>query len=451
MLDEPPIDLPTACSDADLQIAIADLDPSTKRQAKERGAPLAARPAKSAVVETYAVEIASPTLRRLWNEPDHSEAAEKLYRLREGLGPLLEPVPHNDSDVLVTVLYKGDKDTRSVIMSGGPTDFEGRLTRFGRTHLWFLSAKVPKISRFAYTFEEEVFSVDEGVENVVRVVDLTDELNPELTSNGLSMLVLPLAPPLPLIEKRSRELPIYEIDSRILNERRRYALYTPPGGGDRELGMAVFFDGEAFASGWPAHEVGPFVDMPAVLDHLISGGKIPPIVAAFVHVEDRRDADLTGDPRYADFIGLELLPSLRCEHARITDRAERTIVAGSSLGGVCAVTCAMRHSAVIGNVLSVSGSFWLESSRKLFLHPFFGEGLIQTAIMASPRLPIRFYLDVGSFEGQSCLVVPNRHVRDILLAKGYRVTYSETPGNHDYMRWHTSMSEGLIELTNDWD
>ena len=38
--------------------------------------------------------------------------------------------------------------------------------------------------------------------------------------------------------------------------------------------------------------------------------------------------------------------------------ADRTVLAGSSYGGLAATTVAMRHPEVFGNVLSMSGSFW---------------------------------------------------------------------------------------------
>jgi len=427
-----------------------DLDPDLRLSAPVHAKAAAARPAKSTFVEVHPVEFSSPTLKSIWEQPNHHEAADRLYRSRIGIGPIVEPIDGEDSQVLVTILYQGDKDTRSIILSGGPADWEWPMSRFGRTHLWFLSASVPKASRFAYTFNEEVFSWVNGREGIVLVVDLIDESNPHLASNGCSVLALPWAPPLPSTAKGRAGLPVFEIESHVLGEHRLYSLYSPPPASGPNAGVVVFFDGEAFATGWPQHEVGPFVDMPAILDQLIAAGKIPPIFAAFVHVGDRRYEDLTGSTEYADFVALELLPSIQNANALASSDAAKTIVAGSSLGGVCAAACALRHSDIIGNVLSISGSFWLGINRRTSMDPFFGECLIQTALLQSPLLPIRFYLEVGTYEGQAFMVLPNRAVRDILLAKGYCVTYRELPGNHDYMRWQISMCAGLIDLTSDW-
>ncbi len=43
-------------------------------------------------------------------------------------------------------------------------------------------------------------------------------------------------------------------------------------------------------------------------------------------------------------------------------------------------------------------------------------------------------------------VAQNRHMRDVLLAKGYRVSYHEYTGGHDYVSWRGSLADGLIDL-----
>jgi enterochelin esterase-like enzyme len=47
----------------------------------------------------------------------------------------------------------------------------------------------------------------------------------------------------------------------------------------------------------------------------------------------------------------------------------------------------------------------------------------------SPRVSIKFYMEVGRFDS---LLDTNRELRDILLLKGYPVTYREFEGGHDY-------------------
>ena len=69
----------------------------------------------------------------------------------------------------------------------------------------------------------------------------------------------------------------------------------------------------------------------------------------------------------------------------------------------------------------------------------------------SPKLPVRFYLDAGSLEldrdqNGSSILVTNRHLRDVLRAKGYEVFYQEFQGAHDYLSWRGTIADGLILL-----
>jgi hypothetical protein len=76
-------------------------------------------------------------------------------------------------------------------------------------------------------------------------------------------------------------------------------------------------------------------------------------------------------------------------------------------------------------------------------------GWLTRQFAAMRRLPLRFYLDVGRFEGGPVfsLLRENRYLRDVLVARGYPVTYSEFTGGHDYLHWRSTLPDGLIALT----
>jgi enterochelin esterase family protein len=64
---------------------------------------------------------------------------------------------------------------------------------------------------------------------------------------------------------------------------------------------------------------------------------------------------------------------------------------------------------------------------------------------------LRFYVDAGSFEADMngagfSILEPSRHMRDLLLAKGYEVHYHEFVGGHDYLSWRGTLADGLIAL-----
>jgi enterochelin esterase-like enzyme len=72
-------------------------------------------------------------------------------------------------------------------------------------------------------------------------------------------------------------------------------------------------------------------------------------------------------------------------------------------------------------------------------------------VIASPKLKLKFYLDAGTFEydvlgtGGSILET-SRHMRDVLLAKGYQVHYQQFVGGHDYLSWRGTFADGLMNL-----
>jgi enterochelin esterase family protein len=141
---------------------------------------------------------------------------------------------------------------------------------------------------------------------------------------------------------------------------------------------------------------------------------------------------------FTDFVASELVPWLQQEY-HVTNKPEQRIIGGLSLGGLAAAYTAMRHSDVFGNVLAQSGSFQFRADDE--------KGLIRQFVLAS-KLPIHFYLEAGLLEtGDSpSLLHSNRHLRDVLEAKGYDVKYSEFNGRHDHICWRGSLSQGLMAL-----
>ena len=78
-------------------------------------------------------------------------------------------------------------------------------------------------------------------------------------------------------------------------------------------------------------------------------------------------------------------------------------------------------------------------------------GWLAREVIDRPKLPLRFYLDACLFEidltGASIGILEStRHMRDVLLAKGYEVRYQMFVGGHDYVNWRGTLADGLVTL-----
>ena len=147
---------------------------------------------------------------------------------------------------------------------------------------------------------------------------------------------------------------------------------------------------------------------------------------------------------------------------------KQTVLTGYSAGGLASTYVALHQPEAFGNVLSLSGAYWWS-----FEHPggvcgsrcpdSGGRGgddskdattegnFLVKEFLASPKLPLRFYLAAGSFERDiegsgGNILEATRHLRDVLLAKGYEVRYQQYNGGHDGVSWRGLLADGLMVL-----
>lgn len=67
-------------------------------------------------------------------------------------------------------------------------------------------------------------------------------------------------------------------------------------------------------------------------------------------------------------------------------------------------------------------------------------------IAAAPKLPLRFYQEVGLMEGYTSQIASNRRMRDTLREKGYEAGYTEYNGGHSFLNWSVGTATGLVNL-----
>lgn len=401
----------------------------------------------------------SPRLTALAKEIKAGNSAElpAFWEEVKGKAPLVEAIPADDKNLWVTYLWRGDAETKRVSMIGGAPvgDVLAKfLTRLGETDVWYRTEKLPRDARFTYVFmlnPEKLTLGDKDLEAKVLKMSRRDSLNPRSfpTPPNAAYVELPGAAPQSWIKPQPEipkgEIKPEKIKSEILGEERNIKIYTPPGysADGKPCALFIYFDGE----------VVPFmVPLGVVLDNLIAKDKIPPTIAVMVSSGATRARDLACSPKFADFLAKELVPNLR-NRFRVSADPKQTVVSGFSLGGLMASYSAMRHPEVIGNVLSQSGSYWFyEGWTMTSQENMFGDsGWLTAQFVSSPKLPLRFFMEVGKLEQglPINMVLENRRLRDTLLAKGYPVVYSEYNGGHDVLHWRNSVADGLITLLGD--
>ena len=240
----------------------------------------------------------------------------------------------------------------------------------------------------------------------------------------------------------------YLVPSRTLGRDRRVWVYTPPGYAPEArtaYDLLVAFDGGEYLDTIP---------LPMILDTLLAAGHAPPYVAVLIDdsTSQARLDDLANRASFAAFLGGELIPWVR-SHWRVTRDPHRTIVTGSSAGGLAANYVALRRPDLFGNVLSQSGALWRgnEASNDPPYEWLTGQ------YAAAPRRDVRFFLDVGALEIRGALrgAAPsirdaNRRLRDVLRSKGYTIAYTEVAdGNHAPSFWTLRLPDGIVALAGD--
>ena len=373
-------------------------------------------------------------------------------QVKEIGAPLIEPVPGDPHFSFVTFLWHGDATTRNVVIFDGVADYDAkdRMLRLTDSDVWYKTYKIRNDARFAYYFSpnDPLTSVndikgDDAMKARLAMLQ-TDPLNPRRcpTTFGAyggeaSFVELPDAPKIIWDQNSAAfahgKVQVTSIQSTTLKREKKLWVYTPAGfdGKHKPYPLLVLFDGDRNVM-W----------IPKILDILIAENKIPPLVMVMTDesVRAMRTEELPCNPAFADFLAKELVPWAREKYHATNDPAQ-TIVAGSSYGGLASVFAGLRHSETFGNVITLSGSFfWKPDNEKE------GQWLVKQ-MEASPKLPLRFYQEVGLMEGYSFQIAANEHMRDVLRAKGYPLGYFEFNGGHSFLNWAGGMERGLIFLS----
>ncbi len=243
----------------------------------------------------------------------------------------------------------------------------------------------------------------------------------------------------------SGQLERFELTSTELANTRDVTVYLPPGYSEQadQHPLVVLLDGPSWVT---------LGELPRALDAAIERRIIASPVVAFVHEAHGsggladRTRELSCNAGHARLLLTELLPRLRAAY-RVDPSAAATVLGGASLGGLAATYTAMEQPGAIGNVLSISGSFWYGCER---------DGTpewLARRLAVEPAAGFRLYQQIGRLEDAPLALSPgvshlvaNRHFRDVAVAKGHEVIYDELTTAHDQAAFRVAAMRGLAAL-----
>jgi enterochelin esterase-like enzyme len=418
------------------------------------------------LLSSHAADLAaapqSPRLLRLLSNLDGKDpsALETFWKeIDQNHTPLVEEIPNRPHDAMYTFLIKADPADDAMNVRLG-ADFPMRTVnhtntfqRLGTSNVWYTSYVLPKASRIFYRLRvpqglhRSLSSPARFTIDGVLYEHFLDQLNPRVFPEGENHVDAPgsyyagaEAPPNPYLQLANvsrGSLEKFEIPSLGLGSKRTVTMYTPAGviGSTKALPLILLFDGESYLTD---------VATSTILDNMIAGKAIPPVVVAFVHTQGTRDDDLQPNDKYQQFLAQDLVPWIRKRY-RVSQDPRLNVVAGSSFGGLAAAYTAFVHPEIFGNVLSQSGSYWWSPTYLQDVSPSPNAGWMVKKFAESAPKPLRFYMSVGLWEG-SGMLSGNRILHSVLRGKKNEVIYSEVVSGHNYLNFQSTLPEGLVAL-----
>jgi enterochelin esterase-like enzyme len=375
--------------------------------------------------------------------------------------PLVDTLAKDPSHVLATFLYRGKPDTKDVVLVAGPngiapfTDPRSHMRHLEGTDVWYVSHHLRPDAEFFYQFSVNPPAVEGDPSPMqLRPTLGPDPLNPlqypepddPMASAGHGSIArMPAVPPNPWLAKRpgvaAGVVKTDTIAGAAIQGSRNVWSYASPGVAPsalRDARVLVVFDGGIYINR---------IHTPTILDNLYAERKIGPAVVVFI---DNGGAARARDYYFSDAYDTYLIDDVLPWIARtygVKPVPERTVLAGSSLGGLAAAYAVFKRLDVFGKALSQSGAFWPNGRDPSDGEP---EWLVRQFARAAGPAKGEFFLAVGSHEStialETTLLASNRHLRDVFQLKGFKYTYVEVPGDHEPVAWRRTLPDGLMQL-----
>jgi enterochelin esterase-like enzyme len=368
--------------------------------------------------------------------------------------PIIEVDPADANYSFVTFVWQGEQATRNVVVVSplALVNFDdAAMLQLSGTNVWYKTYRMRNDARLTYRFavNDSLVPFEKETRFFERMRSWkADQHNPRTFNVGgdivASVLELPDAPS-DKWTKLSQSSPKgtiseFSFESDMLHNQRSIWIYKPPNfEAGKSYPLLLIMDGESYTS---------LIPMPAILDNLIASKAILPVAAVLIGSGpgDARDKEMNCNRLWGQVLVKELLPWLRDKQdLRFADKD--IVIVGDSLTGLAAACAAHDFPATFSKVITQSGSYYRapvdEEPEWLARH-----------IAAEPPLPLRFHIEIGLLETapipnrDPSMLTANRHLRDVLLAKGNRVKYVEHFSGHEHLSWRATIGDALIEMLN---
>jgi len=130
--------------------------------------------------------------------------------------------------------------------------------------------------------------------------------------------------------------------------------------------------------------------------------------------------------KFTAFVVDELVPYIDSRYRIKPDPASRAMLGASNSGNI-ALWIGLHHPEVFGNIAAQSSN--VETS-------------ISTAFETGPKLDLKFYLDLGTYD-IPVLIPLVRNLREILDGRGYELQYHEFHEGHSWGNWRAHVDDAL--------
>lgn len=301
-----------------------------------------------------------------------------------------------------------------------------KLTRIA-PGLWAYSIELDPSAYLEYSFT-----------NPKTAERMADPLNQNITPDGFGhfnhFFYMPAAHPTPLMEKHKGvpggRVTRHWVDLGMIDEegRRELYLYQPPV--REKVPLLLVYDGVDYLQR---------ARLNLLVDNLIYQKRIRPIAMAFLQNGGKnRAVEYACSDATLMTVEHSILPFAAQKLNLVDVQKNRGAygVLGASFGGLMAMYTGLRMPDIFGRVISQSGVF--ESDGRDFA--------AVDLIRARQSRELKIWMDIGRYDW---LLEDNRRLQPLLQENGYRVTYREFAGGHNFPCWRDEVWRALEDIFPD--